>query len=63
MERGAGAAGVRRGDRIAPSGWCASGEWWCIQDAFYGMAEAGRVVVSLIGPAGEFEEGIQRAIA
>jgi aspartate/methionine/tyrosine aminotransferase len=29
---------------------------------FYGMGEAGRVVVSLIGPAGEFEASIQRAI-
>jgi len=31
--------------------------------AFYGMAELNRVVVSLIGPAEEFEEGMQRAIA
>jgi len=29
--------------------------------SFYGMGEAGRVVVSLIGSAGEFEESIQRA--
>jgi alanine-synthesizing transaminase len=29
--------------------------------AFYGMAEPTRVVVSLIGPAREFEEGISRA--
>jgi len=29
---------------------------------FYGMGERGRVVVSLIGPAGELEEGMQRAI-
>ena len=31
--------------------------------AFYGMSEANRVVVSLIGPTGDFEAGIQRAIA
>ncbi|MGP8259392.1 MAG: pyridoxal phosphate-dependent aminotransferase [Acidobacteriaceae bacterium] len=31
--------------------------------SFYGMAEAGRVVVSLIGRVDEFEESIQRAIA
>jgi alanine-synthesizing transaminase len=31
--------------------------------AFYGMAEPNRVVVSLIGPAEEFEEGIRRAIS
>jgi len=30
---------------------------------FYGMAEARRVVVSLIGPPGDFEVGIQRAIS
>jgi aspartate/methionine/tyrosine aminotransferase len=30
--------------------------------SFYGMAEASRVVVSLIGPAAEFEASIQRAI-
>jgi aspartate/methionine/tyrosine aminotransferase len=30
---------------------------------FYGIAERNRVVVSLIGPAGEFEEGMRRAIA
>ena len=30
---------------------------------FYGMAAASRVVVSLIGPAEEFEEGIRRAIS
>jgi aspartate/methionine/tyrosine aminotransferase len=30
--------------------------------AFYGMAEGNRVVVSLIGPAGEFGEGMRRAI-
>jgi aspartate/methionine/tyrosine aminotransferase len=30
--------------------------------AFYGMAERNRVVVSLIGSAAEFEEGIRRAI-
>jgi len=29
--------------------------------SFYGMAEAGRVVVSLIGPTGEFEASILRA--
>ena len=28
---------------------------------FYGMAESNRVVVSLIGPAADFEEGIQWA--
>jgi alanine-synthesizing transaminase len=28
--------------------------------AFYGIGEAGRVVVSLIGPAGEFAEGLDR---
>jgi hypothetical protein len=28
---------------------------------FYGMGEAGRVVVSLIGPGEEFEAGMQRA--
>jgi aspartate/methionine/tyrosine aminotransferase len=31
--------------------------------SFYGMAEAGRVVVSLIGPAEEFTASIQQAIA
>jgi alanine-synthesizing transaminase len=31
--------------------------------AFYGMAERNRVVVSLIGPAGDFEAGIQMATA
>jgi aspartate/methionine/tyrosine aminotransferase len=31
--------------------------------SFYGMGEASRVVVSLIGPSGEFEEGIRRAIS
>lgn len=31
--------------------------------AFYGMAEANRIVVSLIGPAEEFEQGIRRAIS
>ena len=31
--------------------------------AFYGMAEPNRVVVSLIGPAEEFEQGIRRAIS
>ncbi len=30
---------------------------------FYGMAEGNRVVVSLIGPAGEFAEGMRLAIA
>jgi aspartate/methionine/tyrosine aminotransferase len=30
---------------------------------FYGMAEAGRVVVSLIGTAADWDEGIQRAIS
>jgi aspartate/methionine/tyrosine aminotransferase len=30
--------------------------------AFYGMGERNRVVVSLIGPVGEFDEGIRRAI-
>jgi aspartate/methionine/tyrosine aminotransferase len=30
--------------------------------SFYGMAEAGRVVVSLIGPTGEFEASILGAI-
>jgi len=29
--------------------------------SFYGMGEAGRVVISLIGPAEEFAAGIQRA--
>jgi aspartate/methionine/tyrosine aminotransferase len=29
---------------------------------FYGMAEGQRVVVSLVGPAGEFEEGMRAAI-
>jgi hypothetical protein len=31
--------------------------------SFYGMGEAGRVVVSLIGPTDEFKESIQRATA
>jgi aspartate/methionine/tyrosine aminotransferase len=31
--------------------------------AFYGIGEAGRVVVSLIGPAGEFSEGLKRVKA
>ena len=31
--------------------------------AFYGMAEGNRIVVSLIGPAEEFEQGILRAIS
>jgi aspartate/methionine/tyrosine aminotransferase len=31
--------------------------------SFYGMAEANRVVVSLLGPAIDFEAGIQRAIS
>jgi len=30
--------------------------------SFYGMVEAGRVVVSLIGPSAEFDASIQRAI-
>jgi aspartate/methionine/tyrosine aminotransferase len=30
---------------------------------FYGMAKSNRVVVSLIGPTEEFEEGIRRAIS
>jgi hypothetical protein len=29
---------------------------------FYGMGERNRIVVSLIGPPAEFEEGIRRAI-
>jgi aspartate/methionine/tyrosine aminotransferase len=31
--------------------------------SFYGMADADRVVVSLIGPSADFEASIQRAIA
>jgi hypothetical protein len=31
--------------------------------AFYGMAERNRVVVSLIGPAGEFDMGMRSAIS
>jgi alanine-synthesizing transaminase len=30
--------------------------------SFYGIAETGRVVVSLLGPAGEFEEGLERVV-
>ena len=30
---------------------------------FYGMTQKNRVVISLIGPEGDFEQGIQRAIA
>jgi alanine-synthesizing transaminase len=31
--------------------------------AFYGIAEGGRVVVSLIGPVGEFAAGMERIAA
>ncbi len=30
--------------------------------SFYGIAETGRVVVSLLGPEGEFREGLERVV-
>jgi len=30
--------------------------------SFYGIAETGRVVVSLLGPTGEFQEGLERVV-
>ena len=54
-------------------GWPGEGDLaeWLVRErgvvvhpgGFYGMGERGRVVVSLIGAAGEFEEGMRRAIA
>ena len=53
-------------------GWPGEGDLaeWLVRErgvvvhpgGFYGMGERGWVVVSLIGPAGEFEEGMRRAI-
>lgn len=57
---------------VALRGWTGEGDLaeWLVRErgvvvhpgGFYGMAEKNRVVVSLLGAEGEFEEGMRRAI-
>ena len=51
----------RRG--IWPGSYCESAGVVVHPGSFYGIAEQGRVVVSLIGPVDEFAEGMERIAA